>query len=281
MKRIIVGMDFSKGSLSALKYALRFASQSNMDIRMVWVDKLASSETIFSHHSDNKGRTEAKLGFGKLIDKYSKKEGLGKLDYKLLKGKVWDQLSKHAEDFKADVIIVGTHGITGYEEYWIGSNANRIILYAKCPVISVKYNYDEDHGINKIIVPIDNTSDTIQKLPYTVKLAKVFNSEVILLGIYTTSLKSVNRKVDATMEQAVKYIEKYKVKFISETLHSENISKVVISAAKKYEADLISIVTEQESMKNNMLLGKYSNQVVNSSDIPVLSIQTHSVFKLQ
>ncbi|MEA3504087.1 MAG: universal stress protein [Bacteroidota bacterium] len=280
MKKLIVGMDFSKGSLSALEYALRFAAQTKMDIRMVWVDKLASSDTIFSHHKENEGRAEAKKGFNSLIEKYSDTEGIGKLDFKLLRGKVWDQLSKYANEYGADTIIVGTHGITGYEEYWIGSNANRIILYAGCSVISVKYNYEMTQGIKKIICPIDNTSDTLQKLPYTVKIAKAFGSEVILLGVYTTNLKSVNKKVDSTVSKAMEYLEKFNVSFQKEFFRSETISKVVLDYAQKYNADLISIVTEQESVKNNMLLGKYSSQVVNNSPIPVLSIQTKNNFSL-
>jgi hypothetical protein len=68
----------------------------------------------------------------------------------------------------ADLIIAGTHGVTGFEQYWIGSNAYRIVSYAPCPVITVRFDFDFDNDIRNVVLPIDATPDTRQKVPLPV-----------------------------------------------------------------------------------------------------------------
>ena len=64
----------------------------------------------------------------------------GEFNYKIRKGKVHVEIANQAKYSDAMLVIAGTHGVTGFEEFWIGSNAYRIVTYAPCPVITVRTN---------------------------------------------------------------------------------------------------------------------------------------------
>jgi nucleotide-binding universal stress UspA family protein len=279
MKRLVVGIDFSKGALHAFRYALKMAAHSKADIRLVWVDNMSSGEVVFNSPA-NEVRSEAKQNIEELIDQYKDETGIGKLDYRLMKGKVGQELARHARDFEADYVIVGTHGITGFEEYWIGSNANRVVIYAHCPVITVRYDYKIKGCLKRIVMPLDSTRETIQKLPHVSRLASICDAEVAILGLYTTTLQTMNRKVDGIIKEAQEYLQKKKVDYTINTLKTDNIARDVLSFSKEAEADMVAIMSERESATSNMLLGEYAHKIVNHSNIPVLNVRARDDFKL-
>jgi nucleotide-binding universal stress UspA family protein len=139
MKQIIVAIDFSKTSLNALAYGIHFANKAGADLQMVWVDNTTSEEVVFEGFAQEE-RTEKVALLRELQKKYNKSLKNGKLDFKTRKGKVYIELAQQAKVVNADMIITGTHGVSGFEEFWIGSNAYRIVTNAPCPVITLRHD---------------------------------------------------------------------------------------------------------------------------------------------
>jgi nucleotide-binding universal stress UspA family protein len=271
MQPIIVAVDFSNTSIHALEYSIPLANKLKSDIIMVWVDKIAATEGIYSDTS-NENRNEAKKRFEEMIRHYQKQVSKDiKLHYKLKKGKIYHELDGLARAIGALMIVTGAHGISGYEEFWIGSNAFKIVTYSTCPVITVRHDFAEGKNIEKILVPIDSSSETLQKLPFVEKLAGVFGSEVYLIATHYSQLKSVQRIAENLADQAAKYLEKHNVKLVRDKIISNDITKITIDYALNIGADMISIMTEQETPAN-ILLGPHAQQLVNQSPVPILSI---------
>ncbi len=271
MQPIVVAVDFSNTSIHALEYSIPLANKLRSNIIMVWVDKIAATEGIYSDTS-NENRIEAKKRFEEIIRHYQKQVSKDiKLDYKLRKGKIYHELDGLARTIGALMIITGAHGISGFEEFWIGSNAFKIVTYSTCPVITVRHDFIEGKNIDKILVPIDSSTETLQKLPFVAKLANVFGSEIHIIATHYSQLKSVQRIAENLADQAAKYLEKHKVKLVRDRIISNDITKMTIDYALKIGADLISIMTEQETPAN-ILLGPHAQQLVNQSPVPILSI---------
>lgn len=279
MERLLVGLDFSKGSIHAFEYALEMAKVTGAQIRLVWVDNFTSRELALNKNV-HQGRIDAKKNLDELLEQFKDHPLSGKIDYRLLKGKVGPEISRHAKEYGADVVIAGSHGITGFEEYWIGSNANRIVIYSKVPVLTVRYNSAIKDTISKILIPIDSTPATIQKLPFTVSMAEQFKAEVHILGIYSTALKSMHKKVDNLVNTARDYLENRNINYIKGCIDADNITLDILEYIDKHDIEMVSIMTEQETTTSNMLLGKYAYQIVNNSPVPVLSIKASDNFSL-
>lgn len=280
MKDIIVAIDFSQGSLHALDYAIEFANYLKSNLMMVWVNNQLTQEPGFSGEG-NHNRDEAIRNFEEIIAE--KKSSLlhGTLNYKLRRGKVYQEIAVQAKAGNASIIIAGTHGVTGYEEFWIGSNAYRIVSYAPCPVITVRYDFKiKPEGVKRIVLPIDSSADTRQKVPFAAQIAREFGADIHLLSIYSTNLKSMNRRVDNSIIMTQKFLQDEGINFSTTNLKAENITNSTLQYAHEIDADLIAIMTEQETNANNILLGPFAQQMVNYSSIPVLSIQPKEIYEI-
>jgi nucleotide-binding universal stress UspA family protein len=271
MQPIIIAVDFSNTSIHALEYAIPIANRIKSDIVMIWVDKIAATEGIYTDTS-NENRNEAKKRFDDLIEQYRKDLSKEiKLEYKLRKGKVYHELDAFARTVGASMIITGAHGISGFEEFWIGSNAFKIVTYATCPVITVRHDFPAGKNIKNILVPVDSSPETLQKFPFVAKMAKEFGSTVHIVATHYSQLKSIQRIAENLADQAAKYLEKNQVKTVRDKIISNDITKVTLEYAINLDADLIGIMTEQETPAN-ILLGPHAQQMINQSPVPILSV---------
>jgi nucleotide-binding universal stress UspA family protein len=279
MHPIIVAVDFSNTSIHAVEYSIILANRFKSDIVLIWVDKFTSSEAIYPDVS-NETRNEAKKRFDELVEHYNKSLVKGiKIEYKLRKGKIYHEVDSLAKTIGASMIVTGAHGISGYEEFWIGSNAFKIVTYASCPIITVRNDFPIRDSIEKILVPIDSSLETLQKLPIITTLATLFKSKVHLVATHYTHLKSVQKIAMKYVERAEHYLQKNNVKSVTDEIVANDITKAVITYATQLNADLVGIMTEQETPVN-ILLGPHAQQLINQSPIPVLSLHPQEHFCL-
>lgn len=275
-KIIIVAMDFSEGAMGALNFAISAANVMQANIMMVWVDKKKVLNTVYSNSSDP--RLEVKKRFERLIEKYSDSLTGGKFLFKMRNGKVYKEVSNQAKYHDADLIIAGTHGTSGFDEFWMGSNAYKLVAHAQCPVITLRSFESEKKKISKILLPIDSTRQTRQKISFTSYLARIFDAELVILSLYSSKVDTIRTLVDDYSAQAAKYCEKNKVKYSVDSVEVVNITDSTVNYAKENSIDIISIMTDQESAPINLLLGPYAQQMVNHSPIPVLSIRPKNIY---
>lgn len=270
-KKILVGIDFSDCSINALEHAITIAQRASSGITMVWVNHLDYSKEIFSVEPKDLIK-EVEQKFNDIIKKYKSKLGREEFDFQIRKGKVYKEICATADEINAFLIVIGTHGSTGFEEFWIGSNANRVVSATTKPIITIRAGVDIDKGLKRMVVPLDSTKVTRQKLPMTALLAKFFNAEVHVLGMYTTNLDDIRYRIKNYVEQAKDYFEENDIRHKEEFIETDHITESTIEYAKKVNANLISIMTEQETKTSNLWLGPYASQMVNHSPVPVLSI---------
>jgi len=277
MQPIVIAVDFSNTSIHCIEYAIPLANKVKSNIILVWVDKLTAQESLYPDTS-NQNRNEAKKRFEELIKQYGKKMAKGlKIEYKLRKGKIYHEVDSLATNVGALMIIAGAHGISGFEELWIGSNAFKIVTNASAPVITVRHDFKVTKTINSILLPIDNSSETMQKLPVVAQFAQYFNSEVHIVATHSSHLKSIQRLCEKNSREAGKFFENNQIRYVQDSIVSNNITKAVISYAVEINTDIIAIMTERETPMN-ILMGPHAQQLINQSPVPVLCIHPHEHF---
>jgi len=269
-KRIIVGIDFSEDSLNAFKHAITIAEKGHMGITMVWVDHIDYSKEIFN--IDPAHRLNAVTNkFNDLLTQYKKR--CPELDFITRKGKVYKEICKTANELDAFLVVVGTHGLSGFEEFWSGSNANRIVAACDVPVITIRGGVKVNENLEKIVMPLDSTKTTREKIPITAQLAKYFDSEIHILGLLTSKYNDIRYRIKDYVLQAEDFLREENIRFKSVIMESSHITNDTINYAKEINANLISIMTEQETSTANLWMGPYAAQMVNHSPIPVLSVK--------
>lgn len=273
MNKILLGIDFSDCSINAFEHALTIADKSMSEVRLVWVRRPESIKECFEEEPEN--IIEAvNLKFAELIEKY--KSGVGKLniDFVIREGKVYREIVGAAAEWGASLIIIGTHGKSGFEEFWMGSNAFKVVSATKIPVITIRGGVDIDRELKRIVLPIDSSVETRHKVPFTTRMAELFNAEIHVLAVYTSTVAEIVLKVDRYSAQALQYLEEEQSKVIFKVIETDNLSQAIIDYAIEVDANLIAIMREQEKATKNLWMGPYAAQIVNHSPIPVLSLHS-------
>ena len=275
MKHVLVPVDFSEDSVNALDMAVHYANQMEYNVRLLHVIKDAvfyQRNFALSNLVDVKNEKVIQ-NLKKIVSQYEPKVNQ-KIDFRIRSGKVYNEIANQAKYGEAELIVIGTHGTSGFEELWLGSNAYKVVNNSPCPVISVRNSYRR-HQIRRIVMPIDDTPETRQKVPYTARIAKQFNAIVYIVQVTETKKDSVQERIKEYAKQVAKFFDNNDIEFESEFLYGNNLTDMTIDYALRKDADLISIMTEQSESTKNIWLGPYAQQMVNHSAVPVLSIQPY------
>ncbi|MBU0488362.1 MAG: universal stress protein [Bacteroidetes bacterium] len=275
MKNIIVPIDFSRDSYNGLSFAITIANQIEADITLVYVQK--EDNDLYSNNRKTVIE-KAETAMEEIVEKFRGRLKATRLDYKVREGRVHKEVVNQAKYNDSCLIICSTHGTSGFEEIFIGSNAFKIVSAANCPVITVRKGMVPE-DIKKIVMPIDITRETRQKVPFTAELAKLFDAEIHVLMVRMSDAEWKTKTLNNYGEQVKEFLTRHEVRFIIEELKGSNISDMVLAYAQGVGADLLSIMTEQEQTLENILIGPYAQQMVNHSIVPVVSIHNKELYR--
>src|SRR5881394_761489 len=140
LKKVLVPIDFSEPSLKALQYAVAFAGQFGASICLVHVVEPASflndvhnvPLAVSDRETANKLHHKLVMLARKEVDPLTPVHPL------VCIGKPFDEIVRTAKTFQADLIIIATHGRTGFKRAFLGSTAERVVQHAHCPVLVVR-----------------------------------------------------------------------------------------------------------------------------------------------
>ena len=124
-----------------------------------------------------------------------------------------------------------------------------------------------------IILPLDLTKETREKVVKAIEFAKFFNSTIRVISVRLISDRKHENKLIAYSHQVQKYIKSKGVPCTIKTLEGKDIARLIIDYANEEKGDLIMIMSQQEMTIKDLFVGTTAKKVVNLSQIPVLSIR--------
>ncbi|HYW95135.1 MAG TPA: universal stress protein [Bacteroidales bacterium] len=267
MKNFIVPVDFSADSLKGLEMALLFSEKQKVNIQMVYVQKRSDDFRPGSYEEEQR---YAQNQFEAVIRKYAPRlKNDSKMRYIIKKGRIHEEVVEQAESYKESVISASTHGASGFEEFFIGSNAFKIISSTRSPVITIRKKVPA--GIRKIVVPLQLHVDTRQKVPVAAEMAEIFGAEIHLVSITTSHNKKDNNRLSAYLRQSSDFLKKRKVSHVAKSLHGENLITLVSNYCSAVDGDMVVIMMPRAS-NLDILMGSYGQQMLYRSAVPVLSV---------
>lgn len=266
MYQIVVPIDFSDEALKGLDLAMLLAKNVESNIELVYVQKKSVDYSAGSREEEYK---YADKEFKKIINSYTPKLPENtKLSYIIKSGRIYREIVNQAESFNDSFIVSSTHGASGFEKFFIGSNTFKIITATSRPVFTIRCG-DVPQNISKIVLPIDISADTRQKLPFTAEIAKWFDAEVHVITVTSLQTDDISKKLSAYSNQVSEYLDNRGIKNTTEALVGSNLIELILDYAGLIKADLISIMTEQVS-DSNYIMGTAAQEMLNKSTIPVL-----------
>jgi len=275
MNKILVPTDFSKESEYALKTAAKLAKK--YDLEIVALHMLDIPDTFLTK-DDSKEYPELLL-----FTKLAKKRFNTFLDKDYLEGVTVNEAIQHHRTFegiiesakkeKADLIIMGSHGTSGIQEIFVGSNTEKVVRSSNIPVLVVK---DEVGNLdfNEFIFASNFIDDCLESFKKARKFAKQFNTNIKLLYINTPGR---NFKNSEEIEVKISYfLNKLKLTStdVSYSVYNDyDVESGILNYCNKNNVDLIGIPTHGRKGISHMFRGSIGEDVVNHAQIPVITFK--------
>jgi len=190
---------------------------------------------------------------------------------------VAEQIVDYATEIRADLIIMGTHGTSGVQDFFIGSNAYRVVSTSPVPVMTMRESFLKG-SFDKIVVPMDDSSESRQKLPMVNMVASYFGSKVYLLATSKWDDDETKKKVIRYSEQALEMLQEVGIDSELKSVFGGNIANASMDYADQIDADLVIAMSETEPSAG-LFMGTNAQRLVNHSEIPILTIHAEEVLK--
>lgn len=276
IEKILVPYDFSSSSESALEHAIVMARNFRAEIHLLHVVESFSFTSLISQ-AFSKSQSEFETKVEEKADEKLKEIAsaatakLGRIvQSRMEKGKIFKTIIDVAEKLNVDIIIVGAHGAGGVQEKLIGSNAAKVVMNAECPVLTV-HSETAHTNFKNIVLPIDNSSVSRQKVRHATEIAKTYRSTVHVVGAIDTSDLDLKRKFDLKVHKVGDFLDEHEITNTVKSIKGEQLAQIALDNAQLTNADLIVIMTEQEG--SSLFLGNAAQHVINHSTVPVLTIR--------
>lgn len=207
-----------------------------------------------------------------LVAKIRKKHAI-KIKPHLEFGNPADVIRDKAIELGCELIIMGTHGASGFRELFIGNTAYTLIRNTTIPVLTIP-GKKKVKDFKKILFPIRAAKGILEKYDFIEPIIEKNESELTILGL---SLSSEIFDITDRKNELLKLgqsLSSHNTTFRSEFHVCKNYAKKVLEIAKKQKVDLIVINATLDYTWNQFFIGPYAQQIVNHAKVPVLSIRT-------
>ena len=272
IKRIAVPTDYSQSASVAMDYAVQMAKKFGAEITLIHVLEEGAYAGIFapSNKTEYVEKERAQLRLQEEAHALESQYGIN-VSQVIRSGRIYDEIIQAAQEANVDLIVMGTHGVAGWAEFFAGSNAFRVVTQSPCPVLTIQ-GHAKKQGFNNIILPLDRTPETCQKVRYATTLAKKYGSKIHIASLLLEDSEEIRYDFAKKVKQITDHLEKEGIEHEENVLVGDNLATMTMNYAESKKGDLIVMMTEQEYNLTGFLMGPFAQQIVNHCKLPVLSI---------
>lgn len=186
----------------------------------------------------------------------------------LTSGNLIDDINETVQENNVDVLVMGTHGASGFREAFIGSNAQKVVRNCKVPVLTVREEV-QDIDIDCMVFASDYLEfDINEQLPKVKEMAEDLDSELHLLYVNTPAYFEQSEDTINRMERVA---EQYDLDDAMQYIYNDfNIDEGIMHYSDLVDADMIVLVTHGFKGLKRLISDHVSESVVNHSKTPVL-----------
>jgi nucleotide-binding universal stress UspA family protein len=281
MKKILVPTDFSKPAQMATEVGRDIARKAGAELILLHViEEVTSGSFNVEGQADLSGDMEDRLFNLKLIEKAKRQMEKAVSDPKLDGVKVRTELrlgtpfhgmTTIIADHKVDLVVMGTAGHSDFEEMVIGSNTEKVVRHAACPVLTI-HKKPATADFKNIVYATSMNKDEEVFSRIVKRAQQVYDSALHLVRINTPG----NFQRDAVVKKAMtEFAKKLQLKnYTINVFNDLSEEEGIIYFADSINADMIAMATHGRTGFAHVLAGSIAEDVVSHSKRPVLTFVT-------
>ncbi|TYP74285.1 universal stress protein [Aquimarina intermedia] len=277
MKKLLVPVDFSKYSEYALEVAATLAKQNNSEI--IVLHMMGLSEAILTKDEAQEA-TEAQFymrlaekRFNTFLDKPYLK-GI-KVSEMVQNYKIFSEINTVVNENDVDLIVMGSHGSSGLEEVFVGSNTEKVVRTSDVPVLVIKHRA-KDFNVKEVVFACDFKMENIGVYHKAMKLFKLLGSNVRL--VYVNLPDETFKSTSQIEEHVSEFLFKAESGDLSVMdkvvyLNDYSVESALFKYSDKIGADIIALPTHGRRGIAHFFSGSITERIANHSELPVLTFK--------
>ena len=271
MKNILVPTDFSYCAKGAVEAGLSLAEQYGAKLHLfhglpIPKNRTEGSQTEKAEVKQLIHNAELLFAEWKTIAAQRKVN----LQTHLSGGKLVDAVEEIRKKFQIDFIIMGSHGASGKNEYFIGSNTQKVVRSVHCPVLIIKEPM-MSYRFQKVVFASNFDPKEKRAFQYFLDFVKAFEPEIHLVEINTSSF--FGQPYILAKELMDDFAEMAKPLDCKTHFYRDfNVDAGVRKFSQEIGAQLIGISNQIRHPLKRMFSGSNVEALVNHARVPVLSI---------
>lgn len=252
---ILIPVDFTEQSLVAIKQSYNLARYTH-------------SRIVLLHCYEKRGM-ERFEEMKELAKKTEQESGLP-TDFMTVKGNVYEETNNVAKEIGANLIMVGLESHIEFKDIFKPS-AFSMVRKAPCPVITIRGKDNRD-GCENILLPLDLSPESREKVDVAIQFAKYYNAAVRLLALFSPDDEGYENQLLAYAYQVKQFIKSKGIPCSNKSIGTDDIAKTVVEYANKIEADLIIVMNKPNLNIKEFFSGTDVQKIVDISNIPVMIV---------
>ena len=274
MKKILVPTDFSEHAENALKVAAQLAKKYNSEIYLLHMLELPVNMTNPVGEMRSNDLPEAlyfmKLAKKKFTEILSRPYLSGIKVHEIVESyQAFDGIMEMSRKHNCDFIVMGSQGVSGFKEMFIGSNTEKVVRTSELPVLVIKNDHPNFEAKNFVFATnLDEQSKrTLKKVS---EFAGALGAKLQLVYINTANEFITSAETEELLE---KYIKGSGTNFEFRVFNDDSVEHGILNFARKVNADLIGIATHGRKGLAHFFNGSISEDLVNHAKIPVITFR--------
>ncbi len=270
MKKILVPTDFSENAGNALNYAIELAKKENAEIILLHVYHPTLVAPYLDVMPDVDAIMEEERWLNKLRSLQTKIEHAGEIESSIVArlDLAVDGIVSEAEDRNVDLIVMGTRGVNGLKEIFLGSNTARVAERAHCPVIAVPEGASYQH-LKKIAYACNYRQIDIEAIQKLVEMARPLNAQVNILHVYNPDSTHAKEEMERFIREAEKQLIYENLSY--ELIEGEDIEERLEQYLETEAADLLVLSTHERNLRDKLFGNSITQKLVYHSKVPVMA----------
>jgi len=274
MYKILVPVDFSKKSDSAVKMSAQIGKKIKSEIHLLHLVELPSgivdmgAGSNFSIPASMMYLRKVKEKIIHLKNTFFDSDHI--IKYSIKFENPFEGITNYATKNDANLIVMGSKGVSDFEEMIIGSNTEKVVRTSNIPVIVVKTDTNK-FKFKKLVFASNYDEENKVAFSDFLAFAKKFNSQIHLLKINTISNFESSYE---THKKIKNFIQDFNLKRKTITIYNDvSVVKGIINFAKDIDADIIAITTHGRSGLSSLFNGSIAKSVSKNVLRPVITFK--------
>ena len=281
MKKILVPTDFSKQAEYALDAAIQIAETMDATIILLHVveNPAASSfqitgEMVYYDHSTDEFllnvKKRATESLAQMVNE--RPEAKSKIEKEVLVGLPFIHFSELIAERNVDLVVMGSKGTNTFVDMIVGSNTEKMVRYAKCPVITVKSEFDITK-VQNILYATNFKEKEDMVLGRISILQDYLNASLNLLWVHTPHVLISEEEISEKLNGLV---SKHNLKnYVVSVKRSVFVDKGILEYAANRGIDMIAMSTHGRRGLAHLFTGSIAEEVVNEGPQPIWTFSMH------